>query len=232
MKMKIELPNKVFDTSALMTREWDQIFSDNFKTIIPTIVLEELEKLKSDSRNIESAIAAQQVIKYLFNNKDKWTAYIYSEGIIEYLKSIFDKIQFGFVEADINNDKRILASAIDYDNEYAPDNTIFVTNDLSLSILANLYFGNDSIEQIKSKEDGYNGYKELIPTEEELSEFYSDPTKNIFNLLINEYLILKNEENKIIDVRRWTGKEYDYLKNIEFDSIQFGKITPYKNDIY
>ena len=59
----------------------------------------------------------------------------------------------------INNDLKILASAINYDKEVHPDDTIFVTNDLALYNIANLFFGNDSIESVKIEDDGYCGYK-------------------------------------------------------------------------
>jgi hypothetical protein len=57
--------------------------------------------------------------------------------------SIFDS--YGF---DINNDLKILATACYYDATKRPDETIFVTNDLALKAIANLFFGEDSIKSV------------------------------------------------------------------------------------
>lgn len=132
----------------------------------------------------------------------------------------------------INNDIKILSDAIVYDKAVAPDNTVFVTNDLALKNIANCYFGNDSIESIPVQPNNYKGYIEVMPTEEELNIFYGDPTKNIFNLHINEYIIIKNYIGEIIDIRIWDGNEYKYIREPIFDSDWFGAIAPYKNDVY
>lgn len=42
-----------------------------------------------------------------------------------------------------------LASAINYERKFAPDETIFITGTLSQSIIANLFFGEDSIQFIE-----------------------------------------------------------------------------------
>lgn len=61
---------------------------------------------------------------------------------------------------EINNDMKILACAIDYDTNVHPDETIFITNDLALQSIANLFFGNDSIKAINEEDpDKYLGYK-------------------------------------------------------------------------
>ena len=65
------------------------------------------------------------------------------------------------VEADleINNDTKILACAFDYDKNVHPDETYFVTNDLSLSNIANLFFGEDCILKAEDLDrDTYRGY--------------------------------------------------------------------------
>jgi len=43
---------------------------------------------------------------------------------------------------------KILATAIDYDTNVHPDETIFVTNDLALKAIANLFFGDKMLESV------------------------------------------------------------------------------------
>lgn len=54
---------------------------------------------------------------------------------------------------ELNNDTRILSDAFYADRFLYPDRIIFVTNDLSLQQIANLYFGDGRIETIEEKED-------------------------------------------------------------------------------
>jgi predicted ribonuclease YlaK len=62
----------------------------------------------------------------------------------------------------ISNDTKILACAIWYDKNCHPDETVFVTNDLALRHIANLFFGNDSITSVsRDIDDSYVGYKEV-----------------------------------------------------------------------
>ena len=52
-------------------------------------------------------------------------------------------------EFEETNDMKILACAYFYDTYVHPDETVFVTNDLALQTIANLYFGEDSITSVK-----------------------------------------------------------------------------------
>lgn len=133
---------------------------------------------------------------------------------------------------DITPDMQILATAIFCDAELYPDETVFVTNDLALKNIANLFFGNDSICSVYPKVDNYTGYKEINPTEEELAFLYSNLNNNIYNLLINEYLIIKDAEGNIIDKMCWNGETHRRVTYEVFDSAHFGDVKPYNNDVY
>lgn len=133
---------------------------------------------------------------------------------------------------EISNDMKILASAIDYDKRIAPDNTLFVTNDLALQNIANLFFGEDSIISVPEEDaDKYCGYKEVIMTDKELNDFYLY-RKNNYNLLPHEYLIIKNQENEVIDRYCWTGEEFASLNYKSFRSTWLGDVRPLKGDVY
>ena len=71
-------------------------------------------------------------------------------------------------------DMNILAAAVYCDTHLYPDNVMFLTNDLSLQNIANLFLGEDSIDGVKSDSllDSYNGYLSVSLTEEEMAYFY------------------------------------------------------------
>jgi predicted ribonuclease YlaK len=132
----------------------------------------------------------------------------------------------------LTNDAMILSDAIHANNTLYPDEVVFVTNDLALKHIANLFFGNDMIESIEEDNDNYTGYKEVCVSDEELANFYADSSFNYFDLLIGEYLVLKNQEGEVIDLRKWSGEAHEYLNTEAFDSRWFGKIRPYNGDLY
>ena len=66
-----------------------------------------------------------------------------------------------------------------------------------------------------------------------MSDFYSNPTVNKYNLLTNEYLIIKEAATgDYVDSLRWTGEEHKALRYGNFNSRHFGEIKPIKNDVY
>jgi hypothetical protein len=68
----------------------------------------------------------------------------------------------------ITNDTKILATAIDYDKNIHPDETIFVTNDLALKAIANLFFGDGVIESVEEDNEEYQGYIDAILTNDQM----------------------------------------------------------------
>ena len=48
-------------------------------------------------------------------------------------------------DIELNNELKVLKTAIDYEKRMAPDELIYVTHDKTLAYLANYYFGEDSI---------------------------------------------------------------------------------------
>jgi predicted ribonuclease YlaK len=131
---------------------------------------------------------------------------------------------------EITNDTKILATAIDFDTN---DETIFVTNDLALKNIANLFFGEDSIMSITDEDsDTYCGYIEVTMTDEELSQFYLDKTQNPYDVLQHQYLIIKNADGYVVDRQVWTGTEFEGLKFQAFRSTYLGDVRPKKDDTY
>lgn len=68
-------------------------------------------------------------------------------------------------------------------------------------------------------------------SDEEMSTFYTNLNSNHYNLLVNQYLVVKNSKNEIVDTRRWNGETHAIVCNKTIKSKMFGdKIRP--KDVY
>ena len=65
-----------------------------------------------------------------------------------------------------------------------------------------------------------------------MAYFYEHQNENRYGLLVNQYLILKNESGVIIDCYRWDGNIFQPVKVGNIKSDIFGTVKPYKGDIY
>lgn len=214
-----------YDTSSLILNA-DNLFDTKGRIVISSISLSELENIKTQNRDIETKQTVQRLADILSANKDKYDTYIFNTHMLTPM-----------IEADleINNDTKILACAFDYDKNVHPDETYFVTNDLSLSNIANLFFGEDCILKAEDLDkDTYRGYKEIEMSEDELADFYGDMNIGInkYKLIPNEYIILKDSYGNIIDQYCWNGEDYRKVKYSAFKSKWFGEVKPFKGDIY
>jgi predicted ribonuclease YlaK len=215
---------KFYDTCSLLIKA-DSLFEDEDHVIISSITLDELENIKtSANKDADVKYAARRLLHLLDEHPDAYEVWIFKKSMLE---PIIEK------DLSITNDTSILATAIDYDKNCHPDETIFVTNDLALKNIANLFFGNDSIESVEEEAiDDYTGYLEITMSDDLMSEFYSQPFTNMFNLKVNQYLVVSNMDNEIVDTLCWTGEEYRHLNYKNFSSRYFGDVKPFKGDIY
>jgi len=207
---------KFYDTSSLLLLS-DEELNEDF--IISSITLSELENIKtSRNKDFEVKSAARHILRQLTEESRNYQVVIYQPNHLDLLKN------YSF---EVNDDIRILADALWADQNIAPDDITFVTNDLALMMIANLYFGDDSISHVIPKEDSYCGYKEIRMNENEMAAFYMDPKDNCFELLQNEYLIVREADtDNIVDRLCWTGSEYRHLNYNNFKSKWFGDVRP------
>lgn len=215
--------SKFYDTCSLLLAGETLFEGEHF--LVSSISFKELERIKTATNKDADVKYSARLLLHLFEqNPDAYTVIVHK---LEYEKAISNA---GF---EINDDMRILSDAIwcDHQPKYA-DELIFVTNDLSLKHIANLFFGSDSIESIPEEVDDYTGYKEVYATETELADFYQFQELNHYDLLPGQYLILKDTSGKVIDIRVWTGYGYRYLKYNPFTSNWFKTVKPFKNDVY
>ena len=127
----------------------------------------------------------------------------------------------------INNDMKILSCAIEMQKKY---DIVFITNDLSLKHIALLFF--NEVKCVADEVDDYCGFKEFILDDDEtINDFYQNPTTNTLDLLPNEYAVIRDKDESIIDRVCWTGETYRPLKFSTFQSKWFN-VKPMKGDVY
>ena len=85
-------------------------------------------------------------------------------------------------DISLTNDAKIIACARHFASTHPEDEIIFVSNDLICRHIASLYF---KTEKIIEDDFDYDGFKEVRLDEDEMSNFYSHPEENTFNLLVN-----------------------------------------------
>lgn len=214
---------KFFDTSSLLINS--EIGEDEV-LVISSITLQELEEIKTSiHKDIEIKRAAARLTRSFESGSSGYEVCLYKPTMMDAV------LAEGFAPSP---DMQILATAIWYDRHVHPDATIFVTNDLALKNIANVFFGEDSIESVEpASADHYTGYKTItLKDDEEFSKFYSDLDYNHFDLMINEYLIIKNNLDEVVDRFCWTGETHRRLAYDGFKSKYFGLVKPVKGDEY
>lgn len=215
------MTNNFYDTCSLLIRAenlFDNVETENI--IISSISLQELEEIKTSTRKDEKTkYAARKLLHILHDNPSLYTIWIYREDMYVPLA------EKHIVE---NNDSRILACALDCETTSYPDNLNFITNDLALAAIANLFFGSDSISEVRDDSfDEYSGSLEVTLNPEEMSEFYNDLSYNHFNALVNQYVLVKEAEtNEIVDAYKWTGSAHEPLKYKPINSSHLGLLKP------
>lgn len=216
--------NKFYDTSSLLIDPQSLFTGQNCRIAISSITLNELENIKTSShKDSEIKNKARQVINAITANINNCDIVIYTPAL---LAPIEDK------KLEINNDTKILACALEYERNNCPDNLMFITNDLSLSVFASLFFGEDSIGRVQVEPDDYTGYKDITFYGDSMEKLYSNLNQNLYNLNINEYLIVRDPDKKIVDRLCWNGERMRPISYKTFSSREFGDVKPMPGDVY
>lgn len=206
---------KFYDTSALLVKEKFNFYEEEY--VISIITLQELENLKS-SNNTDEEIKhrVRKLLRFLDENLNKFI------------------IQSRYEESLKTNDEKILSGAYNYglalnQNEKGYYEYYFVTNDLAMKALAKTKWLKGvrvTVISEEIKQDTYTGYKDIVMNDQEMSDFYSNPEKNTYGLLINEYINVYNPYGECVDNLVWTGETHRPVKFTECNSMLFGKIKP------
>lgn len=208
---------KFLDTCTLMNMQ-QSAFRESF--LISSITLSELESIKSsNSRDEEAKWQARKILHLLEEKQDDYEIILYNEKLCGNIIN-----NYGLIN---NNDSKIIASAyLYYLNQ--PD-TIFITSDLACRALARSIGLPVEFMSNEYQDDEYHGYKEIKMNDEELADFYSNiyhNNINIYSLNENEYLLILNQENEIIDKYKWKDNQYYKINYLTIESSMFGKISP------
>lgn len=109
--------------------------------------------------------------------------------------------------------------------KFLSENTdiVFVTNDICLKNIARS-LGLDVCSVDNKIDDTYKGFIEKSLSETGMAYFYEHLQENVFDLLVNEYLILKNSNEEIVDTLRWTGSEHQPIFKKPIKSLYFDKL--------
>lgn len=211
-----------YDTCSLLLK--GPKVEENEFAIISSITLDELENIKTSAHKDNNVkYQARQILRFINSHPDYYQVVIYKEKMIKPIEKI---------DLSITNDTKILATALDYNKhhkEHPIDN--FYTNDLTLKCIARLFLSNVS-SLLEQEPEAYTGYKEITISQDDLLKFYENVNENVFELLKGQYLILRNEDGELLDVRCWTGETHRYIDTKPIQSKWFGRVSPYKSDIY
>ena len=214
---------KFYDTCGLLN-SYKSIFGEGEKFYYSSITISELENIKTSATKSEDIKYSARQLSNLLKKFPN-----IAEPVL-YTTSMYDAIaSYHFLP---NDDTRIVATAKCVSEV---EDITFITDDLNCFLMAKALGMN--CQMTKVKDDRYTGYKELTMDEDELILFYSCTVladKNPYELLPNEYLIIKDENGNIIDYYKWTGEEYEDIKSkiFCFSSSFLGDIKPLKGDVY
>ena len=199
--------NVVLDTSALM--DCGNIITKlyhNYNIIIPIAVIEELDNLKTN-RDFSKSSKARQAIRNITDNID-------------------------LVHIDLS--RRVdgdLTRGYSVDNIYNMNDDIIVTS----ALLNSAYLCTADLNlQVKAKAIGvntlsvpndilYRGYVKVDVTDEELAHIYSNNDDNIYNLNINQYLLLY-QNDVCVDYLKWTANGYSKVSYKNLKTKHFGNV--------
>ena len=205
------------DTNALLSLG-ENAFKEKF--IIAQKTLEEIENIKvSNSKDGEVKYKARQISRLLDKHDGEYDVVLYSPKIKEIIDSYF---------LSETPDNIILASAYYYNSNVSE--VLVCSDDLNCKFISRNIFrlptkGVSDINLVKNL-DEYLGYKELTLSDEEMSYFYCHTNENIYDCILNEYLIIKKSDGEVVDYRKWDGNEYKAVSYKQVNSTFMGKIKP------
>lgn len=216
--MVTPLGKRFYDTNALLNL-LEKAFEEEF--ICSYITLQEIESIKTSGKKDEETKYKARKLAKLFDKYDN-----YEVKITDFNNAISLLKELGLKETP---DNLIMLDAMNVSKE---EDVIFITDDICCKNLGRKIFGLNVLSTNDSDEKEYRGFTEVTLNEEKMAYFYSHLKDNIYDVLVNEYLIIKNELGEIVDKLVWDGEDYLPIKFGRVDSKMFGNIKPYNGDIY
>jgi len=209
MKNTQQLKKIFVDTNILLNPKFN--LSNYQKVYISIVSIEELDGLKNSEKVSYQARKAIKNIKLTEN--------------VKVITNTNLSVNRMFLEH--GNDNIILSMAFDV---YCDDEeVIFVSDDYNLIVKAQAFnIPCEMFEFENNKEENkYNGYKEVIISEDEELARHYETSENKWGLLNNEFLIIKDKNGNVIDKQRYVeGKGFVQLSYKLIDNMYTGKIKP------
>ena len=217
-----------YDTcSLLMLHEEDFQNIDRNVIVISSITLNELENIKTSAhKDADVKFTTRKMLHYLEDYQDNYIIYTFRPSMIA------DLAAYDLPDSD---DMRILACAHRWRKEISPnDEMYFITNDLALKQIAASILPFGCVKSVEEEESDYSGYIEVQMSDDEMDCFYSNLDKNLYNLLPGQYIIIRDNENTVVDKLCYINEDCGFrnLTYGNFNSKLFGKIKPFKDDVY
>ena len=177
----------VIDTNSLINNPYIILDKD---VIVTSLVLRELEKLelRRNDRTLQYSIrVAKRMVEDNLNNKKIEIRDIDNGGVLE-----------GYAEDYVDN--KLIKYAVE--KGYG-----IITDDILLKHKA-VSMGVEVIKSSDQEEDiEYKGFIEKSLDEEMIQLVYANHEMNMFSLLTNQYLIVKDDSNgEVVDIMIWTGE--------------------------
>lgn len=181
---------------------------------ISDITLRELENIKTSRTKSEDVkYSARKAVNWLINNLNKYEVYCFDKRCAD------DIEKYGL---PITPDAQIIATC--------PSDYIFLTNDLCCYLIAKNIFGLKVETLFDKDKSDYKGYAEIKMSDEEMAHFYEHMNENPYGILNNEYAILKNSSDEIVDVYRWNGESFQPIYRKQLKTVYFDKLKA--KDVY
>lgn len=203
-----------YDTSALLG---GAPIEEN--TYISSIVLDELEHIKTSAQKDESVkFQARALVRRLMKEQN-FKHEVFSQEALE-------KIMKNHRFLERKNDSLLICEAVLLCKKY---DVIFVTQDACQYLIVKDRFPQIKVEYFeeeKYKENLWSGYRVVCASDTTLDSIYSHPEVNCLNAETNEYIELHDEEGNTCDLIKWNGTEYGSLNYKNINSEYFGKIQP------
>lgn len=177
----------VIDTNSLINNPY--IILDK-NVVVTSLVLRELEKLelRRNDRTLQYSIrVAKRIVEDNLNNKKIEIRDIDNCGVLE-----------GYAEDYVDN--KLVKYAVEKGYGIITDDILLKHKAVSVGI--EVIRSSDQEEDIE-----YKGFVEKELDRETIQLVYSNYDINMFSLLTNQYLVMKDESNgEVIDVMIWTGR--------------------------
>lgn len=215
MVITIESKIKFYDTNAILVLQ-ENVLDSYF--YISSTTIQELEHIKvSKNKDEEIKYKSRKILHILDENTDKYKVVITDNSILSIIES---------KNLENSPDNQICACASTIKD------VIFVTNDLACKTIAKWIFNLDVESVCENDNDTYSGCLEVSLSEEKMAYFYEHLTENTYDLLENEYLVIKNLKEEFVDLMVWKNNEYNTVKFPTIKSNFFGTVKPLHGDIY